>query len=202
MVRAVARIPVLAVQEPAQHAYRIYLEWNLTRTNPVFLLLAPVWIGAALACLHRLDRRAWFLLLVTWVWSVVQFSGDLGAAVALRQYLPLDRDPANWLHVPVLPCAIAFLLLRRLGAGERLAWGLSGALLALLFAGQVGMPPWALLLVPLAGLTMLVGVRWGNSLYRLLEAPTTRRIATVGLTAVLVPLFTGLLDLLLRHTTP
>src|SRR5262245_859839 len=51
---------------PAQHTFRIYPDWNLTRTNPLFIPLSTLWASTLLAFVRRLDRRAWvFLLLFT-----------------------------------------------------------------------------------------------------------------------------------------
>ena len=57
VVRFIATIPVLAAEPAFQHTARIYLTYDVTRWNPLFIPLASVGIGLAFGLLRRLDAR-------------------------------------------------------------------------------------------------------------------------------------------------
>ncbi|MGH2485113.1 MAG: hypothetical protein ACRDHE_03775 [Ktedonobacterales bacterium] len=57
VMRAIPRAPIVLAQPSLQHTYRIDINWNLTRQNPLFMPLAALWSGAALAFPLQLDLR-------------------------------------------------------------------------------------------------------------------------------------------------
>ncbi len=205
-VEAIARIPVLFAQAAAQHTFRIYETWNLTRTNPIFVPLAALWAGAALALLRRLDRRAWMLLLITLVWTLISASGDHSDARRLDTYLQVTnfaQTPANWLPLPLFPAAVAFLLARLARIPERWAW-LPAGLVYGLFLVVIWGPyaPLGLPLILLAAPIALLGSLVGDAVFGVLERAEYTRVWLLLLVALAVPFLTGSVDLYLRLHTP
>ncbi len=206
-VRAIASLPALLEQPQAQHTYRIYLQWNLTRTNPLFLLLSPLWAGTALALVRSLDRRARVYLVTVALWAFSALVNELRTAGGLERYLNLGRElirhPANWLPAPLLGAMLVFALLTLVRLGERWSWGAAGLAYGVL-AWLIYQP--GLLWLPLVLLAsggMAGGSLLGDGIYRLLEAPTRwLRLMPFPLAGVGVPFVTGLVDLFLRRVTP
>lgn len=195
-LRAVAALPVLAAQEPAQHTFRIYEAWDLTRTHPAFVVLAAFAVGAALAAARAITGRDRALLLVALLATLLPLGGDYRAA----RYFGLAADPATWLPLPYLPATLALLTARAVGSTERLGWiaagGAFGAGAALIW----GASP---LVALAAGPALLAGAGAGRWTWRTLEAPSARRLATlVALLGGAVPLLGGAVDLFLRAHTP
>jgi hypothetical protein len=205
MVAAVARLPALAAQPAWEHAFRIYETWQLDRTSPLAIALGALWAGAALALLRRFVRRTGLLLALLVVWSAIELLGGLGFVRRLDPSEPVTATrPAAWLPLPLLPAAVVYLLARRAGAGDRLAWAAAGLSFGLLLAAFWVAPrsaglPLALLAAPLA----VAGAAIGRWTYGMLERParaaTWALIAAVGL---VWPFLTGLVDLYLRRVTP
>jgi hypothetical protein len=201
-LRAIAQIPALAAQRPAQHAFRIYLEWNLDRTNPALIVLGAAWAGMALALVRGLDRRPRVWLAVALIWTVMVALREHGAARRLDQFLLVSNLPASWLPLPLLPAALVLALALWLGWGERPAWAAAGLAFGLLVYVVWGGQPWALVLAPLAAPAMIAGAWFGERVYGVLERPTELGAKALVLLAVAVPIVTGALDLYLRAHTP
>ncbi|HEV1998298.1 MAG TPA: hypothetical protein VGR61_09245, partial [Candidatus Dormibacteraeota bacterium] len=123
MVRGIAAFPVLAVQAPFQHTMRIYQQWNLNRSNWVFVPASALATGMALSLVWNFRRRRWVLLTTALFALVIALPGDFGSA----RYFGLQHDARNWLPVPVLPAALGFVVARTFGAGERWCWIAAGA---------------------------------------------------------------------------
>jgi hypothetical protein len=205
-VQAIARIPILFAQAAARHTFRTYLLWNLTRANPIFVPLSALWAGTALALLHRLDRRGWMLLAITLLWTLLTLSSDHSDARRLDTYLQVTdfaQQPANWLPLPLLPAALAFLLARLARIPERWAW-LSAGLVYGFFVVAVWGPyrPFGGLLILLAAPILLVGALLGSWIFGVLARPTYARVWALLLAGVSVPFVTGIVDLYLRLNTP
>ncbi len=201
-VRSESLIPVFLTQPPTQHAFRIVEEWNLTRTNPMLIVLGALWAGAALAFIRRLDNRAGVLLLIALLWEVSDSARN--RAEWLSQYGPLSNNPANYLALPILVPAIVLLLLLRVRVAQKWAWLGAGLAFGLMVYSIWHTPNlFAFGLTLLAAPMMLVGKFLGEHVYGLVEKPySLSRVAPLLLAAVVAPLVTGLADLWLRSATP
>jgi hypothetical protein len=201
MVMAGVQIPALAAQPEFQHVARIYVEWNLTRTNPLFVFLVPLWAGAALAFIRKMDSRPLLLIGVTLLLSL---TNERNSAEYLSRYIPgLLENRANYAGLPLVVMMAGFLLLRWIRLPEKWAWVMSAAVFALAvhWTYDVDKAYWwlALLGAPLA----LVGVYLGERAYQIVAAPHTFKTVFPLMAAVLVvPLLTGILDFYLRVNTP
>jgi hypothetical protein len=204
-VRAINMIPVLLDQSAFQHTIRIYLTWDLTRENPIFLLLSPLWMGAGLILLRRLDPRARVWLAVALVWWLVTTLGDLGQARGLDRLfgLSLERNPANWISMPLFPAALVLALALAVGLSERWAMALAGWVLAVLTWLIWRQQPFGLLLTAAGGPLAVLGTWIGQRIYHVLDRPTVKSVFWFLLLAALVtPFASGLVDLILRRLTP
>jgi len=201
-IGAIARIPALAAQRPAQHLFRISLAWNLDRTNPALIMLGAAWAGMALALLRGLDRRPRVFLTVVLIWTVMVTLGERGRALRLDQFLVVSNLRASWLPLPLLPSAFTLALALWFGWNERRAWAAAGLVFGLLVYVVWGRQPWALALVPLATPAMFAGAWLGKRMFNILEHPSALAAKALVLMAVIVPLLTGTLDLYLRTHTP
>jgi hypothetical protein len=220
-VEAISHIPVLFAQAAAQHTFRIYLAWNLTRTNPLFVPLAALWAGVALGLLRRLDRRAWMPLAITAVWTLLALSGDRADARRLDTLLQVTdfaQQPANWLPPPLLPAALAFALVlvlvlvlmlplarlaRTRDRWEWPAWLVAGAVYGVFLVAVWGpYRPLAVPLILLAAVLVPCGALLGAWIYGVLARPTYGRIWALLLLGVAAPFTTGMVDLYLRLHTP
>ena len=195
LVRGIAAFPVLTVQPAFQHTARIYEEWNLNRTNWIFVPAAALATGMSLGLVWHFCRRRGVLLLAAALPTVMALPQEFGTA----RYFGLQHDARNWMPVPVLPAALGFLVARRLGAGERASWAVAGAVFGLLALA------WSphLLLVPLAIGMTVAGADVGRRMWRVVQRPTSRSV--VGLAALFgigIPALTGAVDLFLRLHTP
>jgi hypothetical protein len=203
-LQAIRTLPVLLAQPAAQHTLRIYLAWNLTRANPLYLALAALWAGAALAFLRRLDQRTWLFLLTALLVALVGMLDGLARVQGLDRafHLQLVRSPATWLPAPLFPAALALALAERLGAGRRSAWlvaGVAFALLSLLIWGHsVAALVMALAAVPLFG----AGAWLGGWCYRTVARPERGRVWLALAAGVALPFAVGAVDLYLRTVTP
>lgn len=200
-VAAVANIPMLAAQPPAQRSYMLQLAWNLTRENPALIVLGGLWAGWALALVRGLDRRAWVFVLIVALWTLM--TTDERAAEWLDQFGPVSHDDASWLPLPLLPATLALLLGGRVGLSEGRSYVLAGLVFGVCTWLVWGTAGWSLLLALPAASATAVGARLGARVYRLLERPTPVSAWTLTLLVVgAVPLVTGAVDLALRLLTP
>lgn len=212
LLKAVAHVPVLLEQPAVQHTFRIEQTWNLTRTNPLFVPLAALWAGVALAFVRNLDRRWWVFLAAVALWSLLTLSSGRDDVRGLASFLHVRgqdaaidfsiRDAALWLPPPVLPAALTLLLGRLIQLRERWAWALAGVVFGL-FASWTWDPH--VLLVPLALVAaplLLAGALLGEWVYRGLAQPAARKVGTLLLAGICVPFVVGLIDLYLRSVTP
>jgi hypothetical protein len=196
-VAAIARIPNFASQADFQNLIGIVLGWNLTRTNPLLLVLAPVWLAAAMAFLMRFDRRWWVVLLIVVVWGALD--NGRNALDFLRQYYPVSNDPANFENLPVFLPAVLILLARRFNLAERWAYPLAGVLFSLLIWLTWGVSPADTVLVLLAAPAADIGWRVGVYLFGVVDSPRSgKQLQFLFLAGLLLPVFTGAIDLYLR----
>ncbi|MCH7744584.1 MAG: hypothetical protein IIC84_00750 [Chloroflexi bacterium] len=196
-VKRISEIPVLKESPEAQHTFRIYLERNISRTNPVFILLAALWVGVVLAFLRRLIPRARLLFGIVALLDFLMLLGGRGAA---RAFGLLD-DPASWLPLPLFPALLIIIALPRLGVPERWSWGIAGLVNGLVIATIWTRSPAGLVFVILGVPVMLLGVVIGRRLYGVIEQPTQRGVWTFLIAGGIgVPLFRGIVDLIFRAT--
>jgi hypothetical protein len=201
-IRAVASIPALAQQPPAQHSYRIALVWNLTRSNPALIVAGAFWAGAVLSLVRALDRRNWFFLLLVSIWTLLQLRDEYSAAEILDRFWPLVHNPLAWMPLPLLPAAMTFVAMRLFRASEAAAWTAAGVVFGLAVFLIWGAPGWALALLVLAGPAARVGASIGERVFSIIEQPDARSSWLLVLAlVVLVPIITGIIDLILRIIT-
>ena len=200
--RAIASLPALVGQTGLVHVERIYKAVDLTRTNPVFVLFGALWVGAVLALVRGLDRRAWVLLLTVGLFSFMQLNGDHSAAKRLDHFLPVSHDAATWLPPPLFPAAVALVIMLRLRLHERWAWAVAGLVFGVLTYLTWGTGhPLMLLLVPLAAPVSILGAWIGGRVVRMLENPVAADVRViVPLLGVTSPILMGIVDLVLRKT--
>ncbi len=204
MLQLIRFLPVFKAQPPVQHTYRIYLQWNITRTNSWLAPLGGLWAGALLAVLRGLDLRARIWLTIVLLWSVWTLLGDRAAVRGFDRYFDqhLALNPISWLPLPLLPAALTLLLVTAIGLPEKLAWPLAGIVFAVcinLFWGPHARP---LLLVLVTALTAWIGGQLGGYVARTLRRPTRNAVLGLAMAGVAVPLLTGALDVYLRKVTP
>ncbi len=197
VVEATSRIPILAVQPQAQHTFHIYLAWNLTLTNPLFLPLVLFWIGLTLSFARLMGQRAWIVLVIAWLCAP---SADLRSLIPIAP--TIERHAMNWLPLPVLPTAVILLLLLKFRVAERWAWLIAGAVFALLFWAIWQPTGISLLLAVVCTPLILVGVQVSRKVYTILEQPTALKVWSLLFIVMSICFFVGSIDLYLRSVTP
>jgi hypothetical protein len=174
-VRFVASIPVLAAEPAFQHTARIYLTYDITRLNPLFVPLMALGAGFGLGLLRRFDPRP---LLVLGLGTFLTYSTT---------------------YVPVIVPALALAVRGSARIGWRW-WALTGLLFGIATAiVWRGTPGGAILAAPLA----LLGAAVADRVWRIVENPTRGAVlALVTIAGLGAPAFTGIIDLALRARTP
>jgi hypothetical protein len=193
-VSAFSMLPSFVMQPTARLTQQIYIDWNLTRANPIASAMGAVWVGVMIAFITRLDQRPALLLIVSGLWALWLAGWDYMATVQLDAFLALSHNPANWLPMPFFPTAVAFVVLRRFG--ERMA--LTGA--AVVF-GLLAVWIWqvTILTVPFVIVALWLGSAIGGWLYAALREPSRKQLALiVSLGGLMMPALFGSIDLLLR----
>jgi hypothetical protein len=194
-------IPALASQESAQNVYRIYETWNLNRTNPALLLLAPFALGVILGWVRKLDGRWWMTLLIISM-VLLMDAGDQDLWNVIAQFIPEYAQEPNWRALPVVLPTMLLLLLVRFRVNEHWAYGLAGILFALMIFDIWDGESAAWLLALLAPLFILFGKGIGERLHHILMQPwTLQTVAPLVASVVVIPAITGLVDLVLRWMT-
>lgn len=201
MVRAEAQTPVYLLQPETQHLFNIYAEQNLTRTNPLFMLLAPLGGAAGLMFVRRMTSKPWLMLGVALLVSV---SGDRNTAERLIAYAPdILENPVNYAPIPLFILAAIYVLLRGVRVSDGIAWAIGGITFALTIHNRfdIALQSWWVALF--GGFTALIGARLGDFIYARVADPS-RWSAVLGLAALGVglPIVTGLIDLYWRLTLP
>ncbi len=196
-VQAASRQGALATDPAAQRLFEVYLTWNLTRTNPVFVALGAAWAGFAIALTRPFVRRTlvWLAVLLVFGWCV-----DAGTVGQARQ-LGLADDPATTAGIPLFWAALAAVLVRNRPRAAALA---AGAVFGLVAYAQWGWrdAPWlglvALAASPLAG---LLGARAGAWTAEAVRRPAASARRLIGAVVLAWPVLTGAVDLALRRAT-
>jgi hypothetical protein len=200
--QAIATLPGLIGNTGFAHVRCISVVANLTETNPAFLLLSALWMGTALALVRGIDRRANVLLATVANFSFVQLLGNHATAVRLDRYVLISHDARNWLPPPILPAAIALVLVLRAGLRERWSWAVAGGVFGVLVYLTWGTGHLlTLILLPLAVPVTMAGAWIGGRVARMLDNPVAADVRLiVPLLGVTSPLLMGLVDLYLRKT--
>ncbi|MCI0709794.1 MAG: hypothetical protein L0154_06480, partial [Chloroflexi bacterium] len=208
MVHATSEIPALAGQPEPQHTYRIYQQWNLNRTNPVLMVLAPLWLGIGVGFITKLDNRWWVILLITLAFLIADNGQNAVEWFDQQDYhvghthAQLASDPKNYQSLPVL-IPVAFYLLARRFVSQRWALGAAGAIFSIMIFLIWGDAAIAFFVFPLAVPAVLFGRAIGERVFNILKEPDSLpRIRILWIAALVVPVFTGILDLILRAVTP
>lgn len=198
-VAAAGQIPVIASQPDAMRAIQIQLTYNLDRTNPLFVILAPLGAALSLAFVRKLDGRWWMFLLIALLLS----GGNRNTTDFLSRYVEdINANTANFEGLPIIWMAGIFLLLSRF-TRSGIAWAVAGLVYALFVHWQYDGQAWAIILALLALIVAPLGAALGERLYGIVAAPTTwRKIAPFILAGVIFPVLTGLIDLYLRSNLP
>lgn len=189
-VRAIAQVGVLANEPAVQRVQQIYLEHNLTRRNPLFVLLSAAAAGVGLMVLRRVGGNDRVFIAAAVAVTLLTLSGERRTAA----YLGLLDDPRAWLPLPLLPAALTLLLLPARLA-ERWAWLAAGLVFGALSVWFWDAPP---VFVLAAAPLMLLGARVGAWLAETLEQPQRGRVLALVATCVCVPMLTGVADVWLR----
>jgi hypothetical protein len=172
----ISRLPVLAAEPAFQHTTRIYLAYDINRSNPLFVPLASLSAGMALSLVRAFDPRPLVMLvltaIVTWSTTFVPFILS-GAILAIHGTKPATR--AIWILA-----GIGFALT---AAGIWSERGSAGGILGVL-------------LFP-------VGVWLGQVIWSIVERPTRGAVLWfVALAGIAYPAATGAIDLALRARVP
>ena len=204
VMQAILRAPIILAQPSAQHTFRIYITWNITRANPAFAPLAALWTGAALAFARRMEPRGRrFLLIVTVAWLLLLLSG-LGDLAHWRRYfgLRLGGDLAAWFPIPLLPAALGYLLARRAQWSERRSWLAAGAVFAVIALLVWARSPLGVVLIGVTPLLVALGAQIGGWVYATVSQPRRVGVWALLLVGATAPFIVGMLDLYLRSHTP
>jgi hypothetical protein len=198
-VQALARVPALAAQPAAQASFYLCVVNNLTRSNPLLILLGAGWLGISLAAVRGLSERAWPVLAVSAIWTLLSLDSEQRGARWLDQFGAVSADAASWLPLPLLPAALAWACCRRIGWQEHVAWAAAGMTFGICAAliWRMGAQGW--LLVPLAAPLAAGGAELGKRVAATIRNPLPGASwALLLYLAVLFPLLTGAVDLYLR----
>lgn len=176
VIELIGRIPVLAAEPAFQHTTRIYLAYNIDRLNGLFVPLASLSTGMALALLRSFDRRPLVTLVLT---AVVSWTTTL---------------------IPFVVPAIVLLLGRETDTRQRAVWWLAGfafaAVTAAIWSGTVAG-------AILGALLFSAGVWIGRWVWSIVERPDRARVlAFITAFGIAYPAVTGVLDLSLRARVP
>jgi hypothetical protein len=213
LLHAMQNMPIVRTEPTAQHMYRIYLHYGITRlTSPLFIPMVALFAGVATAFLRCLDRHARIFLVAPLVWSLTLMTRDLYSILFLHyegvklwtQIMPVAlKYPSLWVPIPLFVAVLIYQGLRRTSFTENRIYVICGTIFGLCTYAIWHFASWEIWLAVVAGLTMLYGSWIGRWLYRLLEKPTFAGLMRLLLTTcVLVPAPLGLIDLCLRWSTP
>jgi len=212
LVHALASIPVVLTEPSAQHMYRIYLHYGLTRqTNPLFIPMVALFAGIALAMLRGLDKRARVFLLAPFLWSLTLMGRDwytlyflhYGGIKHITDILPIAlQEPSLWVPIPLIIAALVFVGLEHTSFNEIRRYAIAGVIFGISTFFIWHTSPWMILLAIPAGLTAALGSWIGNWIYHLLEKPSFIGLMKFVLVCCAqIPAISGVIDLFMRRTT-
>lgn len=213
LIHALANIPIVRGEPSAQHMYRIYLHYGLTRqTSPLFIPFVALFAGTAIALLRKIDAHARLFIVAPLLWSITLMVRDWYTLLFLHYDgikkiadLPhvLMKEPSLWLPIPLFVAVVTFWLLEHSSFREGRIFALSGLIFGVctffIWHSANGM---VLLAMPAAA-TMVLGARLGKWIYQVIEKPRMETLLRLLLTTCAqIPAILGVIDLIIRRTTP
>ncbi|GCE16604.1 hypothetical protein [Dictyobacter kobayashii] len=213
LVNALKNIPIVRTEPSAQHMYRIYEQFGLTRqTNVLFIPIVTTFAGAALVLLRRLDARKRVFLLAPFLWSVLLMGRDWytisflhyeGAHKITDVLRIIPTEPSLWVPIPLFAAVVIYTILRQTSFKENRILVISGVIFAICTYFIWHTNPWMILLAIPAGATMLLGAWLGNYIYNMIEKPRLESLMSFLLaTCAQIPAALGIIDLFMRRATP
>jgi hypothetical protein len=213
LIHALANIPIVRGEPSAQHMYRIYLHYGLTRqTSPLFIPIVALFAGAAMALLQQLESRARVFIIAPLLWSITLMARDCYTILFLHYDgvmritdIPrvLAKEPSLWLPIPLLLAVIMFTLLKCTSFREGRIFAISGLLFGIGTFFIWHSANWMILLAIPAAVTMVFGAKIGKWIYQVIEKPRFDTLLRLLLTTCAqMPAVLGVIDLIMRKTTP
>lgn len=210
LVNALKNIPIVKTEPSAQHMYKIYEHFGLTRqTNPLFIPIAALFAGCAIVLLRRLDSRKRVFILAPLLWSFLLMGRDWYTLYFLHyagirkisDLLPvIPREPSLWIPIPLLAAVLVYSLLQHSSFKENRILALSGIVFGICTFGIWHTTPWMMLLALPAGATMLCGAWLGHYIYDIIEKPRLENLMRFLLaTCAQIPATLGIVDLFMRR---
>ncbi len=213
LIHALANIPIVRGEPSAQHMYRIYLHYGLTRqTSPLFIPLVALFAGTAMALLRKIDAHARLFIVAPLLWSLTLMGRDWYTLLFLHYdgikkitdlLHVLMREPSLWLPIPLFIAVVAFWLLEHSSFREGRIFALSGLIFGICTFFIWHSANWMVLLAMPAAATMVLGARLGKWIYQVIEKPRMDTLLRLLLTTCAqIPAILGVIDLIMRRTTP
>ena len=213
LIHALANIPIVRGEPSAQHMYRIYLHYGLTRqTSPLFIPIVALFAGVAMALLRKFDARARLFLVAPLLWSMTLMARDWytlfflhydGIKKSTDLLHVLVKEPSLWLPIPLFVAVVAFSLLEHSSFREERIFALSGLIFGICTFFIWHSATWMVLLAVPAAATMVLGARLGKWIYQIIEKPRMDTLLRLLLTTCAqIPAVLGVIDLIMRRTTP
>ncbi|GCF07387.1 hypothetical protein [Dictyobacter arantiisoli] len=213
LVNALKNIPIVTTEPSAQHMYRIYEHFGLTRqTHPLYIPFAALFAGTALALLRRLNMRKRVFLLAPLLWSVLLMGRDWYTLYFLhydgiRKITEIGpillKEPSLWMPIPILIASVLYVLLRHTSFQDNRILIVTGIVFGICTFAIWHTAPWMLLLALPAGATLPLGAWLGNFLYDIIEKPRLETLMRFLLaTCAQIPAVLGIVDLFMRRATP
>ncbi len=213
LIHALANMPIVRGEPSAQHLYRIYLHFQLTRqTSPLFIPMVALFAGAALTFLLNIDARKRILLLAPFLWSITLMGRDLytilflhyGGATKVTDVVRIAlREPSLWLPIPLFVAVLAFEILRHTRLNQLTIFATCGFVFSVCTFGIWHTNIWMLLLAIPGAFTFVLGTKLGRLLFHLIEKPTLENVMKFLLiTCAQIPAILGIVDLVMRRIVP
>jgi hypothetical protein len=213
LIHALANIPIVRGEPSAQHLYRIYLHYGLTRqTSLLFIPSVALFAGVAMALLRKIDARTRLFLITPLLWSITLMIRDWYTLFFLhydgiRRSADLPRvlmkEPSLWLPIPLFVAVVTFWLLEHSSLREGRIFTLSGLIFGICTFFIWHSANWMVLLAIPAAATMVLGARLGTWIYQVIEKPHMDTLLRLLLTTCAqIPAVLGVIDLVMRRTTP
>ncbi|GER86018.1 hypothetical protein KDW_01800 [Dictyobacter vulcani] len=213
LVDALKNIPIVRTEPSAQHMYRIYEQFGLTRqTHLLFIPIVTAFAGAAIVMLRRLDARKRVFLLAPLLWSLLLMGRDwytlyflhYAGARKIVDIIPIiPREPSLWMPIPLFVAAIVYSVLCHSSFKHNRILIISGLVFSICTFCIWHTSSWMILLAIPACATMLLGAWIGNYIYNIMEKPRLETLVSFLLaTCAQIPAVLGIVDLFMRRATP